>query len=54
MFEKTVKRAGNNRFLGTRNNDKPGRPYEWKNFKEVYDLMNLFAKGKTIEFLNHS
>ncbi len=46
MLEKTVKRRPANRFLGTRDDSQPGRPYRWKNFKEVYDLMDLFAKGK--------
>lgn len=45
LFQKTVKRIPNNRFLGTRNPNKEGRPYEWKTFRETYDLMDLFARG---------
>ena len=46
MFDKTVKRCPANRFLGTRDESEPGRPYKWKNFKQVYDLMEVFARGK--------
>lgn len=31
-FENTVKRFGNRQFLGTRNKNKQGGPYEWKTF----------------------
>lgn len=45
MFERTMKRVPNHRFLGTRNNEKEGRPYEWKTFREVYELTLNFARG---------
>jgi hypothetical protein len=48
MYQKTVKRVPNAKFLGTRNNDKEGRPYEWKTYREVYDLMDLFARGMNL------
>jgi hypothetical protein len=37
------------RFLGTRNDSKEGRPYEWKTFREIYDLMDFFARGKFLK-----
>ena len=46
LLRNTVKRAGHARFLGTRNEDKEGRPYEWKTFQAIYDLMDMFARGK--------
>jgi hypothetical protein len=48
LFQRTVKKYPNMKFTGTRNNDKPGRPYEWKTYREIYDSMDLFARGKTI------
>lgn len=35
LYKKGLKRHGKNNFLGTRNNDKEGRPYEWKTFNEI-------------------
>ena len=29
----------NNKFLGTRNPNKEGKPYEWKTYREIYDIM---------------
>jgi long-subunit acyl-CoA synthetase (AMP-forming) len=31
--------------LGTRNAAVDGRPYEWKTFRNVYDLTDKFARG---------
>ncbi|CDW89813.1 long-chain-fatty-acid--ligase 5 [Stylonychia lemnae] len=42
---KSLDKFGSNPFLGTRNNAKEGRPYEWKTFREIYNLMEDFAKG---------
>jgi long-subunit acyl-CoA synthetase (AMP-forming) len=39
--------------LGTRNNSKEGRPYEWKTFREVYDIVDKFARGKFFIKLKH-
>jgi hypothetical protein len=41
-----VKRIPNNKFLGTRNPNKPGKPYEWRTWREIYDIVDLYAKGK--------
>jgi hypothetical protein len=45
-FQRTVKRIPNHKFLGTRNQEKPGKPYEWKTWREIYDMQDLFARGK--------
>ena len=31
--------------MGTRNPHKEGKPYEWKTFREIYDLMDKAARG---------
>lgn len=46
LFSQTVKERNDRRFLGTRNKDKEGRPYEWKSFREIYDLTSNLARGK--------
>jgi hypothetical protein len=45
-FRKTVERMGDEQFLGTRNKDKEGKPYEWKTYAEIDELAESFAKGK--------
>jgi long-subunit acyl-CoA synthetase (AMP-forming) len=35
----------NAKFLGTRSKTKEGKPYEWKTWKEVYEIVENFAKG---------
>lgn len=47
LFQNTVKNIPNGRFLGTRNNAKEGRPYEFITFRETYDKMDHFARGTT-------
>ena len=42
-FERSHKRIPNSRFLGTRNPNKEGKPYEWKTFAEVRELLLDFA-----------
>ena len=44
-FEYSVKRVPNRQFLGTRNLNKEGKPYEWKTFKEVSELKDNLARG---------
>jgi hypothetical protein len=46
LFQKRVKDTPSAPYLGTRNNAKEGRPYEWKTFREVYDITDRFARGK--------
>jgi len=38
LFMKPVKRVPHSPYLGTRNDAKEGRPYEWKNYQEVHDI----------------
>jgi hypothetical protein len=45
-FAQTVARLPEENFLGTRNKDLPGMPYEWKTFKQIDTLAENFAKGK--------
>ncbi|CDW80980.1 long-chain-fatty-acid--ligase 5 [Stylonychia lemnae] len=45
LFEKAISKFGDNKFLGSRNNDKAGRPYEFKTFKEVAIQMDDLAQG---------
>ena len=44
-FEYTVKRIPNRQFLGTRNESKEGKPYEWKTFREIAIIREHFSKG---------
>ena len=45
LYQRTMKKFPNNQFLGTRNQAKEGAPYEWKTYREIYDLMDNFARG---------
>jgi long-chain acyl-CoA synthetase len=44
-FRKTVKRIPNHEYLGTRNPDLEGRPYEWMTWQEVHDLSENMSRG---------
>ena len=44
-FSYALKNHGDLEFLGTRNKAIAALPYEWKTFKQVGELVNLFAKG---------
>jgi hypothetical protein len=39
IFEKSVKDRPDNKFLGTRNAEKEGKPYEFKTYKEIYEIV---------------
>eukprot|EP00347_Sterkiella_histriomuscorum_P011206 403373341 len=45
IYQKTIKTYPNNKFLGTRDESQPGRPYVWKTHREIYDIVDLFARG---------
>jgi long-chain acyl-CoA synthetase len=49
-LQKTVKEKGDRPFLGTRDSEAEGRPYKWKTFSEINDLVDAFARG--IQALN--
>jgi long-chain acyl-CoA synthetase len=44
-FQRSVKKFPNNDFLGTRNDKKEGRPYEWKTWKQVDEIVLNLSKG---------
>ncbi len=44
-FRKTVANYGQSQFLGTRDDTQEGRPYVWKNFKEIDDISDLLVRG---------
>jgi hypothetical protein len=46
-FEYSVKRFPNNDYLGTRDATQEGRPYTWRTFKEVDEIVTNLAKGMT-------
>lgn len=46
LFQKRAKDTPDRPYLGTRNNAVEGRPFEWKTFRNVYDLTDKFARGK--------
>ena len=37
LFDFAIKRYPNHKFLGTRNINVAGKPYEWKTYREVYE-----------------
>ena len=45
LFQRSVRKFHSKRFLGTRNPNKEGKPYEWKTYRQIYDEMDLFARG---------
>lgn len=45
LFSKRAKDTPDRPYLGTRNAAVEGRPYEWKTFRNVYDLTDKFARG---------
>ena len=47
-FRKTVETMPDERFLGTRNKDIEGKPYEWKTYAEIDHIAESFAKGITM------
>jgi len=32
-------------FLGTRSKTQEGKPYEWKTFKQIFEISDILAKG---------
>ena len=46
-----MKRIPDNKYLGTRNPNLPGKPYEWKTWRQVYDVVDLYARGKSFSIL---
>jgi long-chain acyl-CoA synthetase len=44
-FTYALNKFPSEKFLGTRNKDKDGLPYEWKTFHEVGVLASQFARG---------
>jgi long-subunit acyl-CoA synthetase (AMP-forming) len=45
LLERAVTLYGDDNFLGSRNNQKEGSPYEWKTFRQVYDIVDKIARG---------
>jgi long-subunit acyl-CoA synthetase (AMP-forming) len=46
LYQRCIATWPDKKFLGTRNNAKEGRPYEWTTFRQVYDNMDALARGK--------
>eukprot|EP00347_Sterkiella_histriomuscorum_P022663 403337627 len=45
LFNYALKKFPNHKFLGTRNQDKQGAPYEWKTYREIYEETEYLARG---------
>eukprot|EP00347_Sterkiella_histriomuscorum_P023487 403334458 len=45
IYQSTIKKFPNHKFLGTRDASQPGRPYVWKSHRDIYDIVDLFARG---------
>lgn len=48
IYQENIRRNPNLPHFGTRNQGLAGKPYEWKTYREVYDLMDLFARGTLV------
>ena len=46
QFNFALRRFPNHKFLGTRDQNQPGAPYEFKTYRQVYEETLFFAKGK--------
>jgi hypothetical protein len=46
FYKETVQRIPDHPWLGTRNKNKEGKPYEWKKLREVDEAKEQFARGK--------
>ncbi len=45
IYQENLKRNSNYPHIGMRNPKIEGRPYEWKTYREIYNLMEIFARG---------
>ena len=44
-YQETANKYADENFLGTRSKTVEGKPYEWKTWREIYELMDLFSRG---------
>ena len=45
VFDMQAKKHADRKFLGTRNQSKEGKPYEWKNYRQVSQLKDDLSRG---------
>ena len=45
VFDHNAKESPDHRFLGTRDETQPGRPYTWKTYGECNEISNNLARG---------
>jgi hypothetical protein len=50
-FEHTVRKFPNREYLGSRDENQPGKPYVWKTFREVDEITTNLARGIKISTL---
>jgi hypothetical protein len=44
-YQETARKYADEKFLGSRSKTQEGKPYEWKTWREIYELMDLFSRG---------